>query len=254
MPLHVDVTEGGTLLRLTIDEPKGNVLTGETMQHLSTALAQYANHAPLRLVVLTAAGPDFSFGASIAEHRKDKAPTMLHAFHALARQLARYPVPTAALVRGRCFGGAFELVACCSFVFSTPGARFACPEVKLGVFPPVLAAIGAQRLGIPLRDRLILTGDDLDAETAHGVGFVNQLMAGDAFTTLLEWYRVKLRPLSAHALRTARRACLDATEDVLGATLDRLERRYFVDVLESHDGNEGIEAYLEKRAPQWTDA
>ncbi|MBZ5522125.1 MAG: enoyl-CoA hydratase/isomerase family protein, partial [Acidobacteriia bacterium] len=51
-----------------------------------------------------------------------------------------YPVPVAALVEGRCLGGAFELALCCHFVFAARSAVFACPEIKLGVFPPVLAA------------------------------------------------------------------------------------------------------------------
>ena len=254
MPLHVDVTEGGTLLRLTLDEPKGNVLTVEIMRRMAEVLSAYESNASLRLVAVTAAGNDFSYGASIVEHRKPNAPQMLATFHALARQVARYPIATAALVRGRCFGGAFELVACCSFVFAAPNARFACPEVKLGVFPPVLTALGAQRFGVALRDRLVMTGDDIDGETAHRAGFVTDVFAGDAWSSLLEWYRQTLRPLSAHALRTARRACIDATEDALGPTLDRLERRYLVDTLESHDGNEGIEAFLAKRAPKWVDA
>ena len=92
---------------------------------------------------------------------------MLAAFHALIRTVADYPVPLAAVVQGQCLGGAVELVLACQFVFATASARFACPEIKLGVLPPVLAAIGPLRLGHAVSERLLLSGDSLDAEAAH---------------------------------------------------------------------------------------
>jgi cyclohexa-1,5-dienecarbonyl-CoA hydratase len=138
--------EDGTLLRLMLDRPKGNVLTMEMMSALSEALDAYIN-PNLRMVFIRGAGSHFSFGASVEEHVKEKAPAMLAGFHDMIRKVAAYPAPIAALVEGSCLGGAFELILACHMVFAAPNAAFGCPEIKLGVFPPVLAAIGAQRLG-----------------------------------------------------------------------------------------------------------
>jgi len=256
--IDVTLAEDGTLLQVRLNRPKGNILTQAMMREIDAALARHRDAPDLRLVVLRGAGGHFSFGASIEEHRPDNVRAMLGDFHALARALAGYPVPVAAVVEGRCLGGAFELVLCCHLVFATSSARFACPEIKLGVFPPVLAAAGAARLGGALAERLVLTGQEIDAATAHRAGFVAEILEDGAGVDnrVLEWYRATLRPLSAYALRQAVSASRRGSglAAALGVTLDEIERQYLERVAASHDGNEGIDAYIGRRAPNWTNA
>jgi cyclohexa-1,5-dienecarbonyl-CoA hydratase len=255
--VRVDVLEEGTLLRIVLDRPKGNVLSAQMMGEITAALRHHQRDPRLRMILLRGAGGHFSFGASVEEHRKAQAPEMLRTFHELCRTVAASPLPVAALVEGRCLGGAFELILCCHFVLATPTARFGCPEIRLGVFPPVLAAIGAQRLGSALAERLLLTGAELDAGAADRAGLLSMLVAGDADpeAAALEWYRATLRPLSAFALRQAALAARRGSGlvDRLGAPLDAVERQYVTALLDSHDGNEGIEAFLAKRPPVWRD-
>ena len=248
--------EDATLLRIVLNRPKGNVLTLEMMKALSDTLNAHSNNPHLRMVLLRGAGKHFSFGASVEEHQKEMAPTMLAGFHAMIRQVAAYPVPIAALIEGSCLGGAFELVLVCHFVFAAPNASMGCPEITLGVFPPVLAAVGAQRLGGPLAERLILTGATMDAATAEKAGFVTAVFAGEnPEEELLEWYRKKLRPLSAFALRQNLRAARLGSGLIaaLQEPLARIERQYVEELLSSHDGNEGITAFIERRKPVWQD-
>ena len=250
-----ELLESGTLLRLLLDRPPGNILTSGLMEQLGHELASHANERWLRMVVLQGAGGQFSWGASVEEHRKPSAPGMLRALSRLVRTIARYPVPVAALVEGRCLGGGFELALACHLVFTTPDAQLGCPEIKLGVFPPVLAALGPWRLGGALSDRLVLTGEPLTAAAAHSCGFSAAVLDGsDPFAQLTEWYRKGPARLSAAALRTATQAVRAGTESLLGARLDELEQLYLTRVLASHDGNEGIEAFIARRAPVWEDA
>lgn len=254
--LRADRIENGTLLEIVLDRPKGNVLTSRMMSELSAVLAEHRDHAELRLVVLRGAGGHFSFGASIEEHRKDQAPALLQGFHRLVRQLAAYPVPVAALVEGQCLGGGFELVLPCHFLFATPEARFGCPEIKLGVFPPVLAAIGPQRLGGLVAERMLLTGASIDASEAWRLGLLTRVFEdGDPRDGLLTWYRETLAPLSAFALRQGTRALREAAgwTAELDRALEATEKQYLDEVLPSHDGNEGIEAFLARRQPEWRD-
>lgn len=254
--LNATLAEDGRLLEIVLDRPKGNVLTAGMMEELSSALAAHRERAELRLVVIRGAGGNFSYGASIEEHRKDQAPRLLSTFHRLVREVAAYPVPVAAMVEGQCLGGGFELVLACHFVFATPETRFACPEIKLGVFPPVLAAIGAQRLGGFLAERLLLTGESLDAGEAWRTGMVAKVFEnGDPRAELLAWYRETLAPLSAFALRQGTRALRESSGMLaeLDRALDAAERQYVEEVLESFDGNEGVEAFLERRQASWQD-
>lgn len=254
--LRAGVIEEGTVLELVLDRPKGNVLTSRMMGELSRALAEHQERLDLRLVVLRGAGGHFSFGASVEEHRKDEAPGMLATFHRLIRELAGYPVPVAALAEGQCLGGGFELALVCHFLFATPDARFGCPEIRLAVFPPVLAAVGAHRFGPAVTERLLLTGEPVDAGEAWSSGMLTRVFEeDDPREALLAWYRQTLRPLSAFALRQGTKALRQATGflDELDRNLQATEDQYVREVLESHDGNEGIEAFLERRKPVWKD-
>jgi cyclohexa-1,5-dienecarbonyl-CoA hydratase len=162
-------------------------------------------------------------------------------------------VQIASLVEGRCLGGAFELVLATHLVFATPDAQLGCPEIKLGVFPPVLAALGPWRLGGALCDRLVLTGETFSGSQAHALGFAQP---ASAFDDVLSWYRTGPAHLSAASLRTAVRAARvgAGADQFLGDRLDELEELYLERILPSRDGNEGIEAFLARRPPRWEDA
>jgi cyclohexa-1,5-dienecarbonyl-CoA hydratase len=210
------------------------------------------------MVLLRGEGGTFSQGASVAEHRKEQAPSMLAAFRDLVRDVATYPVPVAALVEGRCMGGAFELVLACHLVFARPGAVMGCPEIKLGVVPPVLAVLGHLRLGGALAERLLITGADLDVAAAERAGLLAATLPadGDPEGWVLAWYRKTFGAVSAFSLREAVHAARTGSGFLaaLDEPLQVAERRYMDRLLSSHDGNEGIEAFLEKRAPRWVDA
>jgi cyclohexa-1,5-dienecarbonyl-CoA hydratase len=254
--IRAEPLEEGRLLRLSLDAPKGNILSQAMMGEISSALSNHREDPRLRLVLLTAEGTHFSFGASVEEHRREQAPAMLAAFHALIRNVAGYPVPIAAVVQGQCLGGSFELVLACHLVFATVNASFACPEVKLGVFPPVLAAIGPLRLGHALAERLLLTGDSLDAESAHRLGFVARLLTGNSGQDeVLRWFQEVMAPLSAFAIRQATKVSRRSSGilQALDVSLAQAERQYLEEVLTSRDGNEGIAAFLERRKPLWQD-
>jgi cyclohexa-1,5-dienecarbonyl-CoA hydratase len=255
--LRLDQHRDGRVLDIVIDNPKGNILTGKLMRELGGVLIEHAGSPHLGLVMIRGAGKHFSFGASVEEHQRDQAAEMLTTFHALMRQIGSYPVPIAGVVDGRCLGGAFELALCCHFVLATERAIFACPEIKLGVFPPVLAAVGPLRLGAGWAEKLLLTGAELGASTAHALGFVTELLPsdGDLAEHARAWYDTHLGGLSAFSLRQAvsavRRGSGMLTQ--LDGALATAERQYLGELVASHDGNEGIQAFIEKRSPTWRD-
>lgn len=257
--IQASTLDDGTFLEIVLDAPKGNVLSMAMMDQIRAALAEHAGDPGLKAVMLRGGGGVFSFGASVPEHQSERAPAMLAAFHALVRQVVAYPAPIVALVEGRCLGGAFELVLASHAVLATEDAVFACPEVKLGVFPPVLAALGHLRLGAATAERLVFTGAELSARRAYDQGLVAEIAPKDAASVRewgLGWVRRTFGGLSAFAIREAVYAAR-AGSGLLAAAhrpLDALEARYLERILPSHDGNEGIAAFLEKRTPRWRDA
>lgn len=257
-PVQTASLADGAVLSVLLDQPRGNILSTEMMRALEDALDAHANQQHLKLVLLRGSGNNFSFGASVPEHRAASAPEMLRTFHRLVRRVANYPVPIASVVEGRCLGGAFELVLATHFVFVTEKTVFACPELKLGVFPPVLSVLGPLRLGGALSERLLLTGAELDAAKALHCGFVSEVIPAetDLQAWMLAWYHKHLAPLSAFSLREATWASRNGAGIIrnLREPLDEAEQRYLQRLLQSHDGNEGIEAFLAKRTPVWVDA
>jgi cyclohexa-1,5-dienecarbonyl-CoA hydratase len=256
--IRADLIEGGRVLRLVLDAPKANILTMRMMDELRAELAAHRDRGALRMVLLRGAGGTFSYGASVPEHRRERAAAMLATFCDLVRDVATYPTPVAAMIEGRCLGGAFELALACHFLFATPTAVMGCPEVRLGVIPPVLAVLGPKRMGGALAERLLVTGADLDAGGAERAGLLAGIVptGTDPESFVLDWYRRTLAPLSAFTLREATRSAREASGllAALEGPLEAAERRYVERLLPSHDGNEGIEAFIEKRAPQWMDA
>jgi cyclohexa-1,5-dienecarbonyl-CoA hydratase len=170
---------------------------------------------------------------------------MLRGLSRLVRRIAHYPAPVAALVEGRCLGGGFELALACHLIFATQTAQLGCPEIKLGVFPPVLAAIGPSKLGGALTDRLVLTGETISGADAKP--WTIPLHSTDPFSEVVAWFQKNVAKNSAAALRIATEAL--RRDDAL----EKLEKLYVDKVLASHDGNEGIEAFIARRVPIWED-
>ena len=178
MPVSVAWNEALTRASLVIAHDPGNLLTAEVVRQLRTALEDLHDAPHLRLVTIEGAGPDFSFGASIPEHRAAEIGRVLPEAHALIVDLLTLPAPTAAVVRGRCLGGGFELALACDFIFAAETATFGLPEIALGVFPPAGAVLLPWRVGGARATSAILTGTPRSAadwraagsDRAHGTG------------------------------------------------------------------------------------
>src|SRR3954463_12803567 len=135
--LSVLMHEDRKRVTLRFAHPKGNLITDELVLQLRQALEDLSQSTSLRLLMIEGEGTDFSFGANIAEHAPGAADASLPLFHSLILDLLAMPVPTAAVVRGRCVGGGFEIALAYDFILAADDASFALPEIKLGVFAPV---------------------------------------------------------------------------------------------------------------------
>ncbi len=237
----------GGALRLVLDRPKANVLDAAMIASLHDALATHVQ-PQTRLLVLEGAGRHFSFGASVQEHTADQAPAMLEAFHGLFYALAEHSIPTCALVRGQCLGGGLELASWCSHVIAHPDAKLGQPEIKLAVFPPMASLLLPWRAGGGAALDLCLSGRSATAAEAHRLGIVDEL-ADDPEAAWRAWYEQHLADRSAAALRHAERAARRTLVHAMQTHLAELERQYLAELMATHDANEGLAAFLERRPP-----
>jgi cyclohexa-1,5-dienecarbonyl-CoA hydratase len=254
MSVNLSLNPGRTRASIVFQHHPGNLLTAEIVAQLHAALADLDDLSHLRLVTIEGAGPDFSFGASIPEHAPEAIATALPATHALLAALLDVPAPTAAVVRGRCLGGGFELALACDFIIAADTATFGLPEIALGVFPPAASVLLPLRAGASRSTSAILSGDSRPAAYWQTLGVVETVLtAADLSAGVDDWYGRTLERRSAEALRHAARAARTPVLEAVTNQLPRVEQLYLQDLMRSHDAVEGIRAFLERRQPDWQD-
>jgi cyclohexa-1,5-dienecarbonyl-CoA hydratase len=255
MPVHSALEHDGALLRLTVENGKGNVFTGDLMLELTRQVHRAQAQTGLRLILLEASGKHFSFGAGVEEHTADRVADMLPVLRELVMAIAASEVPVAAAVQGMCLGGAFEVVLACHFLFVSNDARLGVPEIRLGVFPPVAAVLLPRKLGQAAADSLILGGEEWSGGRVHMLGLAHHAYPADSLRQGFDhWFQGTLRKYSAASLRQAVRATRARMLDGLEAELKARELQYLDELMDLADANEGIAAFLERRDPHWSNS
>ena len=246
--IHVRAEKGTAWI--TLDRPPLNILDIAMMRELGGALDRLL---PANDIVVFQGGGQkgFSAGAEVRDHVPERVAEMLGSFHDVFRKLARADCLTIAAVHGVCLGGGMELAAFCDFVVATESAKFGQPEIKLGCFPPVALVILPRLFGMRAAMDLILTARTMDAREAHRLGLVSRIVSDTGLIAGVDSLLVDLRGMSPEVLRLTLRTLRRLNADEFEARLADAERIYLTDLMHTHDAQEGIRAFLEKRAPVW---
>jgi cyclohexa-1,5-dienecarbonyl-CoA hydratase len=254
MPLTVALSSDQSRAALVFAGGKGNLITRDLVGQLRQALVDLAGSPHLKLVTLEGAGADFSFGASVPEHVPEQIAHVLPEFHALISDLMYLPMPTAAIVRGRCLGGGFELALACDFILAGDDATLGLPEIALGVFPPVGSVLLPKRVGAAAATSAVLTGVSRSAQDWQRLGLIELVAAASALGSDIDaWFARALGTRSAAALRHAVAAMRGPLAQAVSRELPEAERLYLGELMSTSDAVEGIRAFMEKRAPRWRD-
>jgi len=249
---RLEFAHDGQVARIALAAPRANILDRVMMSDLQAAFEELTPHRDLKAVVLTADGPNFSYGASVEEHLPDQIAGTLEKLHYLLLTVARAPAPTIAAVRGQCLGGGLELVLACDLVMAEENTQFGCPEIKLGVFPPAASALLPGKVRLGWASSMVLTGASWSGTTAAQRGLVARVTAVAGLDEELEkWLESDFLPRSAAALRHAAHAIRQPLLRALEEDLPALERMYLDELMAEPDAIEGMHAFLEKRQPQW---
>jgi cyclohexa-1,5-dienecarbonyl-CoA hydratase len=243
----------GAVSKIVLNAPKANVLEAAMLEEINAVLDSMTNEKEVKLIVFEGEGKHFSFGASVPEHTKEKAPMMLKAFHGMFYRLVNVAVPTMAVVRGQCLGGGMELALFCNFIVADKTAKFGQPEIVLGVFPPPASVMLSRKVGQANADDIALTGRSISAEDGFRIGMVNILVENgvDAWDEASSWIEQHIIPKSASSLKFGNMAVRMDFFRAIREDLPKMEELYLSKLMESLDANEGITAFLEKRKPEW---
>ena len=253
--LLVDVTDG--VASLTLNRPDvRNALSATLIRELEQALVTLEADAEARVVVLAGAGDKaFCAGADL-KGVGDRGTTLQarEAFGGLARVLeymARMRTPLIAKVHGYALAGGCGLAAGCDIVVAAEEAIFGLPEIKIGLLPlivmaPILRSVGRKRGML-----MILAGEQVSSREAYEMGLVSRIVPGSELAPMVDALARTLAGLSPTALGLAKEAAATSTGMEYGAAL-RYLRELITLVALSDDAREGIKAFFEKRAPNWT--
>lgn len=247
------VDEQDLVGRITFNRPPVNILNIEMMHEINDALKSFRAQK-LRILVLDANGKAFSAGVDVSDHMGGKAEEMIRVFHDIFHNMNMIEVPIVALVKGAALGGGCEVAAFCDLVLASDRAKFGQPEIKVGVFPPVAAAIFPKLMPNKRALELLLTGDIIKAEEARNLGIVNHIFPFDTFDEDAESFVTeKLACNSAVVLRMTKKAFMEGASNNYHEAMRKIEDIYLNELMISKDANEGLEAFLEKRPPKWID-
>lgn len=250
------VEQKGAAMVITINRPKAlNALNASVIVDLSHAVEQVAATKGVAGVVITGAGEKaFVAGADIramVDMNAEQAQTFAAQGHSVGEAIAHLPVPVIAAVNGFALGGGCELALACDFIYASENSKFGQPEVNLGVIP---GFGGTQRLlrrvGQARALELCLTGELFDAKTAQSWGLVNRICEpGKVLEEALATVELiaKKGPL---AIAAAKRVVHEGAELPLPAA-NQLEIDAFGQLFGSEDQQEGMKAFIEKRAAQF---
>lgn len=249
-PLKVWLDREGRLLRLRLARPKANIVDAAMIAALAAAFAKHRTDDGLTGALLDAEGPNFSFGASVEEHLPKNCAAMLAALHGLILQMLEWPVPILVAAQGQCLGGGLEVALAASRIFAAPDARFGQPEIKLAVFAPAASCLLRYRVNQQAAEDLLFSGRMLKAAEARNLGLVAEV-ADDPVAAALEYFDTQLFDKSRAALGYALRAARGTMLPEIRRCLAEVEKLYLEGLMKTHDANEGLAAFLEKRVPKW---
>lgn len=251
METPFETEERGGALWISLHRPPLNVLDVATIGRIGETLRGLLSRRDLKALVLRSAiDGTFSAGVDVADHTRERAGEMLEAFDTLIRLLDELPQVTLAAVDGRCLGGGCELAATCDIVLATPRSSFAQPEIDVGCFPPVAAALLPRLVGRAAFE-IVLAGAPVSAAEAARIGLITRVV-DDLEHDTAAWV-ARLAEKSGAVLAVARKALRRGTRGDLGEALSRMEALYRDELLPTEDAEEGVRAFLEKRRPRWKD-
>lgn len=240
---------------LTLNRPEArNALTVAMLAALEAEIAAIANDATVRVVVIAANGPAFSAGHDLREIRANpglrKYRDLFSHSSGLMLSLVRLAKPVIAKVHGTATAAGCQLVASCDLAVAASTARFATPGVNIGLFCSTPMVPLSRAVGRKAAMEMLLTGEAIDAERAREIGLVNRVVAPERLDAEVD---ALARLIASKSPRTIaigkdafyRQIDLDY-EAAYACGADAMARNMTMD-----DAEEGIDAFLEKRKPEW---
>jgi cyclohexa-1,5-dienecarbonyl-CoA hydratase len=245
------LTIDGDVARMTLNRPDHNLLNESMLREIADGIAFAGEHEQVKVLVLDSACKVFCGGIDIGEYTSQRVFQMVDAFHAAFSGMLDVGKPVICVVNGPAIGGGAELAIFGDLVIATPRARFAQPEITIGVFPPLASTILPFLVGPKKALELVLTGEAVTAERALELGLINRLVPEAQLEQSVDELVKRLTAHSGAVLAMAKRAILGGMGLSLRDGMKQSMNIFLNELYKLEDSQEGLRALVEKRKPNW---
>ena len=241
---------------IALDQPETrNALSDPLLDELLAALAAARDDAAVRVVVIASTHATvFSSGGDLAGFKADMSTAERYAangrFPRLFELIGTLGKPVICAARGHVLAGALGLALACDLVIAGERATFGTPEINVGLFPFMIAVLIGRNIGRKKMTELLLLGQRIDATEALRLGIVNRVVSADGFDSAVADWAAQLAAKSPLLLKLGKDA-LFAQQDMALRDALAYGQAQLVLAQTAQDAQEGISAFLERRAPRW---
>ncbi|WP_250658175.1 enoyl-CoA hydratase/isomerase family protein [Alkalimarinus coralli] len=255
--LIYEVHDNGVAL-IKLNRPKlGNAFDDNLIKHLTNAFIDADNNDSVSVILLCSNGKHFSAGAdlnwmkSMANANYDENLSDAHRLAKLMSTINACSKPVVARVQGAAYGGAIGLIACSDIAIAENGASFALSEVKLGLSPATISPYVIDAIGARAARRLFLTGEVFDANKALSIGLISEVTPPDLLIETTDSIISSLLKNGPTAIASTKALIDKVSRHENNEQLTDYTCELIAALRVSEEGQEGLSAFLEKRAPNW---
>src|ERR1700675_4166623 len=239
----------GSVSRMTLNRPEPNLLNESFLREFSEGITFAGQSPEVKLVVLDSACKVFCGGIDIGEYTSERVFQMLDAFYAAFIGMLEVGKPVICVVNGPAIGGGAELAAFGDLVIATPRARFAQPEISIGIFPRLASTILPYLVGPKVALELVLTGEPVTAGRPLELGMINRLVPEAQLEQAVNDLVGRISGHSGPVLTMAKKAILGGMGLSLREGLKQSMNIFLNELYRLEDSQEGLRALVEKRKP-----
>ncbi len=258
MTQTLTIERNGATAHVWLNRPDvRNAFNGQVIAELSTTFASLGADPALRAIVLGGHGKAFCAGADLtwmramADYTWEQNRADAQALADMLYTIYSCPLPVIGRIHGDCYAGGVGLAAVCDVLIATARANFCLSEARLGLLPATIGPYVVRALGEQASRRYFVTAERFDALTAQQLGFVHEVCTEESLDRRID----EIAALIVANGPAAVKACKRLVKDVAGVSIDDALRaetaRRIADMRASDEGREGVQSFLNRRAPNW---
>jgi methylglutaconyl-CoA hydratase len=250
-------TKKDDVVTVALNRPEvHNAMNQALLHELTDCFQQLSNDPSVTAVILTGNGKSFCAGADLAwmksmvHFSKEENVQDSRLLLEMYETIYSFPKPVICRVNGAAFGGGIGLLAVCDITISIPEIKFGFSEVKLGIIPAVISTFVRARVTLADMRRFFITGERFDAMIAKDIGLIDLLVPADTLDDTVNSVVEQIRSSGPQAIKEIKYllSCLNEMES---STYKQFTIDKIAELRVSHEGQEGITAFLQKRKPNW---